>query len=63
MNFPQEESATGFAQDEATYRDTHSWRFTKMNKVTKLIELLDLALKAFELWERLQPIWQIMRKS
>lgn len=34
-----------------------------MNKVTKLIELLDLALKAFELWEKLQPIWQIMRKS
>lgn len=34
-----------------------------MKKMTKLIELLDLALKALELWEKLQPIWQMMRKS
>lgn len=34
-----------------------------MSKLTKLIELLDLALKAFEFWEKLQPIWQMIRKS
>lgn len=34
-----------------------------MKKLNQLIALLDLALKALEIWERLQSIWQMMRRS
>lgn len=34
-----------------------------MKKLNQLIKLLDLALKALEILERLQSIWQMMRKS